>query len=94
MITTFPLNDVDHDLVFCDLFCFIMDNLKDKEYLINHDNIRGETVQMVLNDLLQNITKYKFRECSKTISHFSNEHVFSTVLYLFSLNKKHSVYKG
>lgn len=25
MITTFPFNDVDHDLVFCDLFCFIMD---------------------------------------------------------------------
>lgn len=65
MITTFPLNDVDHDLVFCDLFCFIMGNLKDKEYLINHDKIRGETVQMVLNDLLQNITKYKFHECSK-----------------------------
>lgn len=51
MITTFPLNDVDHDLVVCDLFCFIMDNLKDKEYLINHDNIRGETVQYMLHNL-------------------------------------------
>lgn len=30
----------------------------------------------------------------KNNSHFSNVHVFSTVLYLFSLNKNHSVYKG
>lgn len=44
MIIIFFLNDVDYDLVFCDLFCFIMDNLKDKEYFINYDNIRGEIV--------------------------------------------------
>lgn len=47
----------------------------------------------MLNDLLQNITKYKFRKYSKKNSHFSNIHIFNTILYLFNLNKKHSIYK-